>query len=551
MKPEDEPSQKPAAGKPVGKFERQVTRQPPGAAKPAEVVRFEPRPRANAEAARPPAAPAKPAPPPALPQKPDTERTPLAPPGKRIRLIQGAGKVRYFALPRPRPPAAAEPPPAAAAKQTLPAAPAAKPAAPAAPAPKPVSPPAGTVKRLKLTDRDRQLMGLLATTRYLSLEQLQRVISPGRNLIDLHKRTLALGGEGKYGVERPYLRRLSYRNYLGEPETAWMLTPLGYNVAETVLATPPRRPTAETGANFIEHGLFANELYVQLLEAPLRQALAAARLRAEHEHRPSRSFTRQKAEIYARAAHPGLRWHSHDEVRLPWREYAQGKHHARVIIPDATLEIPGAVMGVDPRFGEATRFAGRRIFLEAETGSQTMVPEGDTKPGATVNKLDRYTTYVTAYAEGAVDGDRASWYTRAHPDNFEPTVLFLVRNAGREAAVNRAIAEWQRETPGNQDRIQARALTVEKAAAWFLSMLGATWAVAAPPATATGTRPEPQHKAPRVINSAEYNVLSGYAKSSHALHQRHRADVRSRGEAPPEYPEETEAMNALLAKLFR
>jgi len=82
-------------------------------------------------------------------------------------------------------------------------------------------------------------------------------------------------------------------------------------------------------------------------------------------------------------------------------------------------------------------------------------------------------------------------------------------------------------------------------------MLGATWAVAPPPATATGTRPEPQHKAPRVINSAEYNVLSGYAKSSHALHQRHRADVRSRGEVPPEYPEETEAMNALLAKLFR
>lgn len=97
-----------------------------------------------------------------------------------------------------------------------------------------------------------------------------------------------------------------------------------------------------------------------------------------------------------------------------------GTERDRVIIPDATLEIPGAVPGIDTG-ATPKKYAGRRIFLEAETGSQTVEPEGDTKPGAMVNRLERYTEYLAGFAGDVFGGDRRTWYTKAYPDGFEPT----------------------------------------------------------------------------------------------------------------------------------
>ena len=54
------------------------------------------------------------------------------------------------------------------------------------------------------------------------------------------------------------------------------------------------------------------------------------------------------------------------------------------------------------------------------------MPEGDTKPGATVNKLDRYSEYLFGLADVEA---RRSWYEKAHPDGYQPTLLFLVRDA--------------------------------------------------------------------------------------------------------------------------
>jgi hypothetical protein len=149
-------------------------------------------------------------------------------------------------------------------------------------------------------------------------------------------------------------------------------------------------PKAAAGANFIDHGLLLNELYVQLLELPLKAALAAAKGRAALEARPSRSFDKAKAGLYARAASPAFRWRSHDEVRLPWREYGMWEREKdvdRLIVPDATLEVPGPFVRRG-RWGTQA-YAGRRFFIEAETGSQTLVAMGDTKPGATLNKVKR------------------------------------------------------------------------------------------------------------------------------------------------------------------
>jgi hypothetical protein len=113
------------------------------------------------------------------------------------------------------------------------------------------------------------MMGVLATVRYLLMEQLRRLFFADRHIISLHKRLLALAGEGKHGLPRPYLKRLSYLTRDGQRQSAWTLTTLGFNVAESVLPTPPKRPTKEPGSNFMEHGLMLNELYVQLCSATI------------------------------------------------------------------------------------------------------------------------------------------------------------------------------------------------------------------------------------------------------------------------------------------
>ena len=391
-------------------------------------------------------------------------------------------------------------------------------------------------------------MAILATVRYLTMEQIARLMFAERNTINLLKRLLALAGQGKYGVEQPYLKRLSYPDWLGQPQTAWMLTPLGYNVAESVLSNPPRRPSAETGAKFMEHGLMLNELYVQLLEAPLRQALATARRRAERENRPSRSFTKMKAGLYARAVHPGLRWQSHDEVRLPWRGYdnghragSPGKERDRVIIPDATLEIPGELIRT-ARHGAQTKYAGRRWFLEAETGSQSVEAEGDTKPGATINKLDRYTSYIHSYAGNPLDDDHSTWYTRAWPDGFEPSLLFLVRTAGRAATVNAAIKQWVSQ--GNRNQINAKALTVEEAATELLGVLGPSWG-----ATLPAGRKGPDQRKSQSFASGEFQLLLDFSRAAFLVIQNLRAVAREREEPLPEYPKQVEEVRELVARL--
>ena len=286
-----------------------------------------------------------------------------------------------------------------------------------------------------------------------------------------------------------------------------------------------------------------NELYVQLLEAPLLRSLATARARGAQENRPSRSFTRTKAGLYARAVHPGLLWHSHHEVQLPWREYEvkAGKSQNRVIIPDATVEIPGPFLARDEK-GKTIQLKGRRIFLETETGSQTVEPEGDTKPGATVNKLSRYTEYLNDFASRGVGDDRITWYAEAYPDGFLPTVLFMVKDAGRQEVVNRAIEEWQ--SKHSSPPIHALALTVEGAAEWIRTALPPAWA-APPPARQDGGNPQMSLG----VTSGEFRLLTGFCLDAHIIIRASRADARARKIPLPEYPKNVEAVRVLLARL--
>src|SRR5262249_37970565 len=122
--------------------------------------------------------------------------------------------------------------------------------------------------RARLTDRDRQLIGVLAVARYLSIGQLLRLFYAGRTEKTMRKRLLRLAGEGNRGFKPAHIRRLFYRTYEGQYFDIWTLTNAGYTVAETVLGIALRIPKRDVSSAFREHTVMLNELFVALMMQP-------------------------------------------------------------------------------------------------------------------------------------------------------------------------------------------------------------------------------------------------------------------------------------------
>src|SRR5712692_2868960 len=168
-----------------------------------------------------------------------------------------------------------------------------------------------TLSKTRLTDKDHQLLGVLAIARYVSNQQLQRLFYLGRTAKTMCKRLRYLAGEGRRKFNHPYLRRLAYRTHDGRYVDLWALTAVGYAAAQTVLGTPLKVPREDVGPAFREHTVALNELLVGLIA-------------------PSTG-------MYARAKQTSFRWMMSDVARLPWRQYVQNRGTAvdRVIVPDA------------------------------------------------------------------------------------------------------------------------------------------------------------------------------------------------------------------------
>src|SRR5260370_31223239 len=73
----------------------------------------------------------------------------------------------------------------------------------------------GSARGPRLTTRDRQLLGVLATARYLSSEQIHRLFFPGRTEAAWRGRLFLLGGLGKQRKPLAYVRRLRFRSFEG------------------------------------------------------------------------------------------------------------------------------------------------------------------------------------------------------------------------------------------------------------------------------------------------------------------------------------------------
>jgi len=355
---------------------------------------------------------------------------------------------------------------------------------------------AAVVTKARLTDRDRQLLGLLAVARYLSTEQLSRLLYASRNVDNMRRRFLRLAGEGSRGFRPEYIRRLFYRTYEGHHLDMWTLTNTGHAVAEIVLGTALKIPRRDVGAAFREHTIMLNELFVALMMPP--------------------------GGGYARAKQNEFRWICSDAVRLPWKQHLGmgSRTPDRLVLPDAALEIPSA---------------RRRFFLECEMGTHPILSAPHPKPGSTVAKVDSYEGFLRSYVDA---GATQTFYARMYPDNYAPEVLFLVRTPHRAKSINEAIQQWRQST-GSQACI-ARALTIDEARDELLKLLR--------------RRPHREEKregagTARGLSPEDIATVRRFYNATVLAFKEMRVKARARREPPPNYPAMVEEMQALVERL--
>ena len=128
---------------------------------------------------------------------------------------------------------------------------------------------------------------------------------------------------------------------------------------------------------------------------------------------------------------------------------------------------------------------------------------------------------------------RLTFYAKAFPDGWAVTVLFLVQNPSREVSVNEAIGEW-REKRGGETRIRAVAQMLPKALAELVPLIGA------PPPTK-----------PISISAAEFASIRGFYEAEANRVKALRDAARAAGQVPPEYPEGTHEVQAMIARLLQ
>jgi hypothetical protein len=370
-----------------------------------------------------------------------------------------------------------------------------------------------------IQDRDRQLLTALAMCRCLSTEQVRRLCFSGRTETPAHKRLRQLAGIGKYGFPEPLVERTAHQTYAGELVTVWTPTTLGYVIAGNIVETITRPPRgADIRPALVEHALLLNELFVGLAEAPLKKALGT---RASEI--PRRRHRNAADGLYLNAQALPFKWIASDSVRLPWKEYRDGDPIERIIHPDAVLELPTL---------------RRRLFLEAETGSHTIVPRGYHKPGSTLNKAERYELFIHELAD--LDS-KITFYAQRYSDGFTPEVLFLVPYAGRAESVNRALSEWSAHRPSRWKL--PRALTLAEAVREILTALG-QWS------SELELAPNINVASSGLLTARNIRLLTDFYNDAVGTLKSVRAAARGKNEVPPPYPAASDDVRELLEQLW-
>jgi hypothetical protein len=348
-----------------------------------------------------------------------------------------------------------------------------------------------------LTARDRELFVHLAISRYLTSDQIAKLVFSGKTASIAPRRLRRLAA-GKH----QYVRRLPFRTKDGGMALAWTLKPLGYMAAHNYFRGTPEPPTHDPpGADFLEHDMVLNELYVAL-------ATAAKHKRFSFDRWP-------------------FRWLPSDSARLPWTELDSDVNTTatRLICPDATLEF---------------LHLHRRIFIELETGTHTLGFNRDGPAGrnATKTKIERYARFVVAPGPGR---DGVTFYRQAFQDGWPAELLFVVPSVARREAINEFVSH---ERTSRQGTFDVRALTLEEAPK--------TLCRAAELAAGTAT-PLPRHVAGALSSEemlAVYDFYNAAIAAIGAVRQFAKSNPSLAAHLPvPDYPSNHEVVKQLCVRL--
>lgn len=257
----------------------------------------------------------------------------------------------------------------------------------------------------QLTERDRELCGFLALCRYLTREQVERLMFPGRSKARSSTRLRQL--TARVGVQSAVLRGdLGFGSADGWT-TVWALTPEGFQIgAERVGLQVDRVPKHDVGQAFLKHEVMVNEVFLGLVP---------------QDGKTPAKVPRQ------------FRWTLGEYLNLPFDEFDQTalRVEKRRLQPDAMIEDPAHQ---------------RRYFIEYETGSATIYDAK--KATSTKAKVGRYEAFFTGN------------YRTHFRDVWKPRLLLVTQSAARRESIERLLEKKGFPTTGEY---AARALTLEEA----------------------------------------------------------------------------------------
>ena len=369
-----------------------------------------------------------------------------------------------------------------------------------------------TKKTGRLTDRDRVLCGHLALVRYLTREQLWRLVYPGRWESVVTQRLKVLETLGFVRKTRRDGSALRFRAYDGRWVDVWALTSAGYQLAEESLGALPKVPSQDVGAAFLAHATGLIELYLAMVGA------GPEKLGPKNRKGVKRPKEQKEAASAPPAAVPqDWKWIPGEYLRIPLsndvrHQPGDDASTVRVLQPDAVIEFPAKAC---------------RLFVEWETGSNPIRME---KPSALVTKFQRYEEFFRGLPAVL---SQQTWYTKAFPDKWRPRVLFVLHSEQRKANVSAALREWTRDGTDRAEWNPFDLLTVTEAKAMLVQM--APRVREAAPAAPSPPDHEERLRAGRVSVRGEQLValdrqLTAFLRASE--------EARRAGGSPPQVPAE-------------
>ena len=282
-----------------------------------------------------------------------------------------------------------------------------------------------------LTERDRALLAYVGIARYASAEQVHRLFFDGSSRKQTYRRLAKLCTRGSRLGQDACLRRLQYRRRDGTAVPVWALTGYGRGLAEVAVSYLRPPAASDVGHRFLEHTLLLNDVLAGLVAA----------LRASPEA-PLSSLPFQ--------------WLSENDGVLEFE--VRGRD---LMTPDRAVLKPDAIVEIPKR--------GRRLFVEAETGTQSIATAHPDRTGAVLSKLQRYAAYFTDFAPR----EQRTWYARAFSDGYLPRLVFVVHSRERKQRVTQAVERWlasfRAKESGFPLRFQALVLTFAEAASALAS----------------------------------------------------------------------------------